>query len=107
LNTTIQWLAGRTVAPGRDKFWPTFLVRQAAHLGVFAGAILGGASFNDPAQASAILVGEAFLTSGLATLTAERTLRPAPLAPVPAATAAVPPSRMPLEIVVPILELEF
>jgi hypothetical protein len=104
LNYTIQWAAGRSVAPGRDKFWPGFLVRQALHLGIFAGAVAGGANFGDPRQTAAIAFGEALLNSGLATLTAELTRRPLPLAPASTASTSTP---LPLRIVVPILELKF
>jgi hypothetical protein len=102
LEYTIQWAAGRSVAPGRDRFWPGFLVRQVLHLGIFVGAVAGGANFGDPRQSTAIAFSEALLNSGLATLTAELTRRPPPLVPAPSAGKLAP-----LQIVVPILELKF
>jgi hypothetical protein len=113
LNYTIQWAAGRAVSPGRDKFWPGFLVRQAVHLGVFAAAVAGGANFDDPGQSTAIVLGEALVNSGLTTLTAELTRRPPqmaasvsdPLRPTAGATMAGMPA--PVQVIVPVLELGF
>ena len=116
LNTTVAWALGRTVAPRRDRFWPAFLVRQVVHLGVFAGAVLGGVDFNKPGHFAAIVVGEAFATSGLATLTAELSRRPvaatlpdshahaSPLGGPPSLSAA---TRRPIEVLVPVLEVSF
>lgn len=96
LNYTLQWAVGREFAPGRDRFWPGFLVRQAAHLGIFAGAVVGGVDFHNLGQATALVLGEAFVNSGLSTMTAELTRRPR--AATPGATT---------EVVVPVLELKF
>lgn len=96
LNYTVQWAVGREVAPKRDRFWPGFLVRQVAHLGIFVGAVVGGADFRDLRHATAIVLTEAFVNSGLATMTAELTRRPR--TPLPVATA---------EVVVPVLEVRF
>ncbi|KIG15184.1 hypothetical protein DB30_05884 [Enhygromyxa salina] len=104
LNYTFQWALGRTVAPKRDRFWPGFLVRQVVHLGVFAGALLGGADLNNPSQTAALIIGEAFVTSGLATMTAELSRRPQF---GPPATTASPARPAAFEFVVPVLELQF
>ncbi len=94
LNYTVQWAAGRRFDRG-DRFWPGFLVRQVAHLGFFVGAVLGGVDLRDPGQASALIVGEAIVNSGLATLTAEFTRRPR--------TPAAPNTT----VIVPVLEFKF
>jgi len=96
LNYTVQWAVGRAVAPGRDRFWPGFLVNQISHLGIFIGAVVGGADFRNIGHATAIVLGEAFLNSGLATMTAELTRRPRN----PTPTAAT-------EMIVPVLEFKF
>ncbi|MDC0719123.1 hypothetical protein [Nannocystis bainbridge] len=96
LNYTVQWAVGRTIAPGRDRFWPGFLVNQISHLGIFIGAVVGGADFRNLGHATAIVLGEAFLNSGLATITAELTRRPRN----PTPTAAN-------EMIVPVLEFKF
>jgi hypothetical protein len=96
LNYTVQWAVGRKIAPGRDRFWPGFLVRQVSHLGIFIGAVVGGADFRNLGHATAIVLGEAFLSSGLATMTAELTRRPRSMT----ATGAT-------ELVVPVLEFKF
>jgi hypothetical protein len=90
LNYTVQWAAGRQVARGRDRFWPGWLVRQAVHLGIFAGAVAGGADFRNLGHATGIVLGEALLGAGLATMTAELTRRPRPVPANPAATVLVP-----------------
>jgi hypothetical protein len=97
LNYTVQWAVGRKIAPGRDRFWPGFLVNQISHLGIFIGAVVGGADFRNLGHATAIVLGEAFLSSGLATMTAELTRRPRSATPLPASA----------EIVVPVLEFKF
>lgn len=97
LNYTVQWAVGRKIAPGRDRFWPGFLVRQVTHLGIFVGAVVGGADFRNLGHATAIVLGEAFVSSGLATMTAELTRRPRS-----AATASAT-----AEVVVPVLEVKF
>lgn len=96
LNYTVQWAVGRSIAPGRDRFWPGFLVNQVSHLGIFIGAVVGGADFRNLGHATAIVLGEAFLNSGLATMTAELTRRPR------AATAATATT-----VIVPVLEFKF
>ncbi|WAS89989.1 hypothetical protein [Nannocystis punicea] len=96
LNYTVQWAVGRSVAPGRDRFWPGFLVNQVSHLGIFIGAVVGGADFRNLGHATAIVLGEAFLNSGLATMTAELTRRPR----TPAAATAT-------TVIVPVLEFKF
>lgn len=96
LNYTVQWAVGREIAPGRERFWPGFLVRQAAHLGIFVGAVVGGADFGNLRHATAVVLAEAFVSSGLSTMTAELTRRPR--AATPTATA---------EVVVPVLEIKF
>ncbi|MDC0674780.1 hypothetical protein [Nannocystis radixulma] len=96
LNYTVQWAVGRSVAPGRDRFWPGFLVNQVSHLGIFIGAVVGGADFRNIGHATAIVLGEAFLNSGLATMTAELTRRPR-RTPATATT----------EVIVPVLEFKF
>ena len=95
LNYTLQWAVGNEIAPRRDRFWPGFLVRQVAHLGIFVGAVVGGADFRNLGHAAAIVLTEAFVNSGLATMTAELTRRPRAAAPVAA------------ELVVPVLEVKF
>jgi hypothetical protein len=96
LNYTVQWAFGRGIAPGRDRFWPGFLVRQVVHLGIFAGAVAGGADFRNLGQAAALVVGDAVVGSGLATLTAELTRRPRATPVTPGTT-----------VVVPVLEVKF
>ncbi|MCY1054934.1 hypothetical protein [Nannocystis sp. SCPEA4] len=96
LNYTVQWAVGRAVAPGRDRFWPGFLVNQVSHLGIFIGAVVGGADFRNIGHATAIVLGEAFLNSGLATMTAELTRRPRPT-----------PATATTEVIVPVLEFKF
>lgn len=96
LNYTVQWAAGRKIAPGRDRFWPGFLVNQLSHLGFFVGAVVGGVDLHNLGQASALVVGEALVNSGLATMTAELTRKPRSLA----AGATT-------EVVVPVLEVKF
>lgn len=96
LNYTVQWAVGRKIAPGRDRFWPGFLVNQVSHLGIFIGAVVGGADFRNLGHATAIVLGEAFLNSGLATMTAELTRRP----------RSGPPTAT-TELVVPVLEFKF
>lgn len=94
LNYTVQWAAGRKFSRG-DRFWPGFLVRQATHLGFFVGAVVGGVDLHNFGQASALVIGEALVSSGLATMTAELTRRPNP--------AAGPNTT----VVVPVLEFKF
>lgn len=96
LNYTVQWAVGRGISPGRDRFWPGFLVRQVTHLGIFVGAVVGGVDFRNLGHATAIVLADAFVSSGLATMTAELTRRPRGL---PTAATA--------EVVVPVLEVKF
>ncbi|GEM_PF-5315312 len=116
LNYALQWAVGNAIAPRRDRFWPGFLVRQVAHLGIFAGALLGGADFNNPAHMTAIVFGEALANSGLATMTAELTRRPQ--SSLGATGFLAPPNnfgpgtnprprRLSFDIIVPVLEFEF
>lgn len=129
---TTQWAVGRRLAPRRERYWPGFLVSQVGHLAVFAGAVLGGASFHDLRDAAPVVLTDALLVTGLASLTAEATRRPAASgAPVPsgappggaagrhhfeAASAASAPfgaspggaaGRRHLGIMVPVMEVRF
>jgi hypothetical protein len=96
LNYTVQWAVGRAIAPGRDRFWPGFLVNQISHVGIFVGAVVGGADCRNLGHATAVVLADAFVSSGLATMTAELTRRPRSATPMGAA-----------EIVVPVLEIKF
>jgi hypothetical protein len=107
LNYTIQWAAGRAVAPGRDRFWAGFLVRQFAHLGIFAGALLGGVELDGGVAASGIIFADALVSSGLATMTAELGRRPLSHPALAQPASASVGSGLPLKIVVPVLELQF
>jgi hypothetical protein len=78
---TTQWAVGRRLAPRRERFWPGLLVHQAGHLAVFAGAVMGGASFREFRDAAPIVLADALGTTALASLTAEATRRHRPLPP--------------------------
>lgn len=78
---TTQWAVGRTLAPRRERYWPGFLVSQLGHLGVFAGAVLGGASFHQLRDAAPVVLADALVVTGLSSLTAEATRRPPPPEP--------------------------
>lgn len=73
---TTQWAVGRRLFPRRERFWPGLLVHQAGHLAVFAGAVLGGASFREFRDAAPVVLTDALLVTGLSSLTAEATRRP-------------------------------
>jgi hypothetical protein len=73
---TTQWAVGRRLYPRRERFWPGLLVHQAGHLAVFAGSVLGGASFREFRDAAPVVLTDALLVTGLASLTAEATRRP-------------------------------
>jgi hypothetical protein len=75
---TAQWAVGRRIAPRRHRYWPGLLVHQAGHLAVFAGAVLGGASFHQFRDAAPVVLADAFVVTALSTLTAEATRRPLP-----------------------------
>ncbi len=75
LTYTAQWAAGRSIARRRERVWPGLLVSQLGHLGVFAGAILGGADFRNWGHASAVVLSDALVVTGLGSLTAELTRR--------------------------------
>ncbi|MEX1364869.1 MAG: hypothetical protein AB1Z98_17205 [Nannocystaceae bacterium] len=76
LSYTTQWAVGRAVAGKRERYWPGFLVQQVGHLGVFAGAILGGASFYEFRDVAPVVLVDAVVVTGLGSLTAEATRRP-------------------------------
>lgn len=76
---TTQWAVGRRLAPRRERYWPGFLVHQLGHLAVFSGAVLGGASFYELRDAAPVVLVDALVVTGLASLTAEATRRPAPV----------------------------
>lgn len=73
---TTQWAVGRRLFPRRERFWPGLLVHQAGHLAVFAGSVLGGASFHEFRDAAPVVLTDALAVTGLASLTAEATRRP-------------------------------
>jgi hypothetical protein len=75
---TAQWAVGRRLRPRRERFWPGLLIGQAGHLAVFAGAVLGGASFHELRDAAPVVLVDALVVTGLSSLTAEATRRPAP-----------------------------
>lgn len=74
---TAQWAVGRRLFGKRERFWPGYLVHQVGHLAVFAGSVLGGASFHDFRDAAPVVLTDAFVVTALSTLTAEATRRPA------------------------------
>lgn len=76
---TTQWGVARRLGPRRERFWPGLLVHQAGHLAVFAGSVLGGASYRDIRHAAPMVLADALAVTGLASLTAEATRRPRPL----------------------------
>jgi hypothetical protein len=76
---TTQWAVTQRLAPRRHRFWPGLLVHQAGHLAVFAGAVLGGASFRDFRDAAPVVLADAFVVTALSSLTSEATRRPVPL----------------------------
>lgn len=78
LTYAAQWAVGRRFFGRRERIWPGFLVHQVGHLGVFAGAILGGADFRNFRQVAPVVLTDAFVVTGLGSLTAEATRRPAP-----------------------------
>lgn len=78
---TTQWAVGRRLFPRRERFWPGLLVHQAGHLAVFAGSVLGGASFHEFRDAAPVVLTDALAVTGLASLTAEATRRPAQVMP--------------------------
>lgn len=80
---TAQWAVGRRLFGRRERFWPGLLVHQAGHLAVFTGAVLGGASFHDVRDAAPVVLADALVVTGLASLTAEATRRPVPAAEAP------------------------
>jgi hypothetical protein len=73
---TTQWAVGRRLFPRRERFWPGLLVHQAGHLAVFAGSVLGGASFHEFRDAAPVVLTDALVVTGLSSLTAEATRRP-------------------------------
>jgi hypothetical protein len=73
---TAQWAVGRRLFGRRERVWPGLLVHQAGHLAVFTGAVLGGASFHDIRDAAPVVLADALVVTGLASLTAEATRRP-------------------------------
>jgi len=75
---TTQWAVGRRLMPRRERYWPGFLVQQAGHLAVFAGSVLGGASFREFRDAAPVVLTDALVVTGLSSLTAEATRRPRP-----------------------------
>jgi hypothetical protein len=75
---TTQWAVGRRLFPRRERFWPGLLVHQAGHLAVFTGAVLGGASFHELRDVAPVVLADALAVTGLGSLTAEATRRPAP-----------------------------
>lgn len=75
---TTQWAVGRRLLPRRERFWPGLLVHQAGHLAVFAGSVLGGASFHEFRDAAPVVLTDALVVTGLASLTAEATRRRVP-----------------------------
>ncbi len=75
---TTQWAVGRRLARRRERFWPGYLVHQVGHLAVFAGSVLGGASFREFRDAAPVVLADAFVVTALSSLTAEATRRPAP-----------------------------
>lgn len=78
---TTQWAVGRRLYPRRERFWPGLLVHQATHLAVFAGAVMGGASFREFKDAAPVVLADALGTTALASLTAEATRRHRPVPP--------------------------
>jgi hypothetical protein len=78
---TTQWAVGRRLYPRRERLWPGLLVHQATHLAVFAGAVMGGASFREFRHAAPIVLADALGTTALASLTAEATRRHRPAPP--------------------------
>lgn len=72
---TVQWAVGHRLFPRRERYWPGFLVHQLGHLGVFAGAILGGASFYELREVAPVVLTDALVVTGLGSLTAEATRR--------------------------------
>lgn len=78
---TTQWAVGRRLYPRRERLWPGLLVHQASHLAVFAGAVMGGASFREFRHAAPIVLADALGSTALASLTAEATRRPRPAPP--------------------------
>lgn len=108
LTYTTQWAVGRRLAPRRERYWPGYLVHQVAHLGVFVGAVLGGADFRVFADVAPVVLTDALVVTGLGTVTAEATRRPPP-PPPPAdpsgSVAARPwiPARF--EVIVPVVEV--
>lgn len=76
LTYTAQWAVGRRVAGKRERVWPGLLVHQVGHLGVFAGAILGGADFRNFRHIAPVVLTDAVVVTGLGSLTAEATRRP-------------------------------
>lgn len=75
---TTQWAVGRRLFPRRERFWPGLLVQQAGHLAVFAGSVLGGASFHEFRDVAPVVLTDALVVTGLSSLTAEATRRPRP-----------------------------
>lgn len=73
---TAQWAVARRLAARRHRFWPGLLVHQAGHLAVFAGAVLGGASFREFRDAAPVVLADALAVSALSSLTSEATRRP-------------------------------
>jgi len=110
LTYTVQWAVGRAVAPRRERFWPGFLVNQAGHLAVFAGAILGGADFRVFRDVAPVVLTDAVVVTGLGSLTAEATRRPLAAAPMPTHEASWQRAERlwgstRLQLVVPLLEV--
>lgn len=78
---TLQFAVGRTVAKGRDRYYPGFLTNLVGHLGVYAGSILAGADFQNLGHLSAIVLSDAIGVTALGTGMAELTANRAPLEP--------------------------
>lgn len=105
LTYTTQWAVGRHLAPRRERYWPGFLVHQIGHLGVFAGAVLGGADFRVFADVAPVVLTDALVVTGLGTLTAEATRRPLPPPPPTGALLPSPWAAARLEVIVPVVEV--
>jgi hypothetical protein len=94
LMVTAQWGVWQLVQPGRDRFWPAFLVALGAHLAAYIGATLGGASIHDGDDAGALVVSEAVLIPILTTATTVWTRRSVGGAAPPQEATAAPAGRV-------------
>lgn len=104
-----QWAAWEAVYPGRDRYWPGYVVGALAHVGVFVAAVLGGVSFQNSGEVIALIIGESVVLPALTTGSTVFMRRRVPSASsVPAAIAIAPPDPLaPAAVIAPLVRVQF